>query len=192
MTCNHCNGEHPDDFKFCPVTGREMVQALLACTNEGCLDFGKAVLPVEAKFCPRCGQMLAVENLSQESGVTVFRVNGVEFEMIHVEGGSFDMGSDDGDAYEDEMPVHRVALSSYRMGKYPVTQELWKAVMGNNPSYFEGPHRPVENVSWNDCQGDISIMVVMIKMRWHGMMTIIMAGLMMSANCFLTNLDYMI
>ena len=66
------------------------------------------------------------------------------------------MGSDDSDARSYESPVHRVTLSSYRIGKYEVTQDLWEAVMGNNPSSFKGSRRPVEKVSWDDCQTFIS------------------------------------
>jgi len=85
----------------------------------------------------------------------ILRVNGVEYPMAFVSGGSFDMGatSEQGsDADSDEQPVHRVSLSSYRIGKYEVTQELWEAVMGSNPSYFKGARHPVEQVFWNDCQ----------------------------------------
>ena len=85
-----------------------------------------------------------------------FNVNGVSFTMIAVEGGTFQMGatSEQGsDAGSDESPVHSVTLSSYYIGETEVTQELWEAVMGSNPSYFSGyPQRPVESVSWNDCQ----------------------------------------
>ncbi len=75
--------------------------------------------------------------------------------MVHVEGGTFTMGAtseqgDDADA--DEKPAHRVTLSSFSIGKYEVTQEEWQAVMGNNPSNFKGAKRPVEQVSWDDCQ----------------------------------------
>jgi formylglycine-generating enzyme required for sulfatase activity len=76
-------------------------------------------------------------------------------EMILVEGGSFDMGctSEQQDCWEDEQPVHRVTLDSYFIGKYPVTQALWRAVMGTNPSYFKGCDQcPVEQVSWKDVQ----------------------------------------
>ena len=85
-----------------------------------------------------------------------FMVKGVEFKMIKVEGGTFSMGatSEQGsDAYEWEKPVHSVTLSDYYIGETEVTQELWEAVMGSNPSEFKGNNqRPVENVSWNDCQ----------------------------------------
>ena len=86
-------------------------------------------------------------------------VNGVSFDMVYVEGGSFDMGAtyeQGGDAWDNEKPVHRVTLSGYYIGMYEVTQELWEAVMGSNPSYFKGAQNPVESVSWNDCKEFIS------------------------------------
>jgi formylglycine-generating enzyme required for sulfatase activity len=81
-----------------------------------------------------------------------FTVNGISFTMKLVEGGTFQMGSNDSDAERDEKPVHSVTLSNYCIGETEVTQALWKAVMGNNPSYFKGDNLPVEQVSWNDCQ----------------------------------------
>ena len=82
-------------------------------------------------------------------------VNGVTFNMVYVEGGTFMMGatSEQGsDAYKDEKPAHSVTLSSYYIGQTEVTQALWKEVMGSNPSIFKGDTNPVEYVSWNDCQ----------------------------------------
>ena len=89
-----------------------------------------------------------------------FTVNGVSFTMVAVEGGSFMMGAsdDDPDAYYHEKPAHQVTVSSYCIGETEVTQALWLAVMDRNPSYFNGARygtnlqRPVETVSWNDCQ----------------------------------------
>ena len=75
--------------------------------------------------------------------------------MVYVSGGTFTMGgtSEQGsDTYDDEKPTHSVTLSSYYICKYEVTQALWRAVMGSNPSYFKGDNLPVERVSWNDCQ----------------------------------------
>lgn len=77
-------------------------------------------------------------------------VKGVSFEMIAIEGDIFRMGSFVGDP--DEAPRHDVTLSSFYIGKTEVTQLLWKALMGNNPSEFKGDNLPVENVSWNDIQ----------------------------------------
>jgi formylglycine-generating enzyme required for sulfatase activity len=74
-----------------------------------------------------------------------------ELEMVFVEGGTFQMGSSSGES--DEQPIHSVTLSSFNIGKFEVTQAQWKAVMGNNPSYYQGcDNCPVENVSWNDVQ----------------------------------------
>ena len=78
--------------------------------------------------------------------------------MVYVEGGTFMMGatSEQGsDAEELEKPAHQVTLSSFSIGRYEVTQEEWQAVMGSNPSVFKGAKRPVEYVSWNDCQAFI-------------------------------------
>jgi formylglycine-generating enzyme required for sulfatase activity/uncharacterized caspase-like protein len=75
-------------------------------------------------------------------------VTGMEF--VWVPGGSFMMGSNDGASYEK--PVHRVELDGFWMGKYEVTQGEWEKVMGTNPSHFKGSRRPVEEVTWNDCQ----------------------------------------
>ncbi|MBR4887442.1 MAG: formylglycine-generating enzyme family protein [Muribaculaceae bacterium] len=75
--------------------------------------------------------------------------------MVSVVGGTFTMGatSEQGsDAGSDEKPAHQVTLSDYMIGKTEVTQELWQAVMGSNPSSFKGDNLPVERVSWNDCQ----------------------------------------
>ena len=85
------------------------------------------------------------------TGDAEFTVNGAMFKMIFVEGGTFSMGSDSGAS--DEKPVHSVTLSDYMIGETEVTQELWQAVMGDNPSSFTGDmQRPVESVYWNDCQ----------------------------------------
>ena len=88
-------------------------------------------------------------------GNQTFTVNGVQFTMVAVEGGTFTMGatSEQGsDAGGDEKPAHEVTLSDYYIGQTEVTQALWKAVMGGNPSFFKGDNLPVESVSWDDCQ----------------------------------------
>lgn len=75
--------------------------------------------------------------------------------MVYVSGGTFTMGgtSEQGsEAESDEKPTHSVTLSSYYICKYEVTQALWRAIMGSNPSNFKGDNLPVECVSWDDCQ----------------------------------------
>ena len=89
----------------------------------------------------------------------VYTVNGVSFKMIAVKGGTFTMGAtpEQTGANSNETPTHSVTLSDYYIGETEVTQELWSAVMGSNPSNFTGNmQRPVETVSWNDCQTFIS------------------------------------
>ena len=101
------------------------------------------------------------ENVFNEKTNLSLTVNGVSFEMVYVEGGTFDMGatSEQGsDAESNEYPVHSVTLSGYYIGKCEVTQELWEAVMGGNPSEFIGAQKPVERVSWYDCQEFVSML----------------------------------
>ena len=65
------------------------------------------------------------------------------------------MGTNDG--YEMETPAHEVTLSDFAIGETEVTQALWQAVMGSNPSNFKGNLQlPVENVTWDECQTFIS------------------------------------
>ena len=83
-----------------------------------------------------------------------YTVNGVKFTMKYVKGGTFMMGAADNDAMAeaDEKPAHRVSVADYYIGETEVTQDLWKAVMGDNPAKFKGENCPMENVSYNDCQ----------------------------------------
>jgi formylglycine-generating enzyme required for sulfatase activity len=74
-------------------------------------------------------------------------VTGMEF--VYIPGGTFQMG---GDKNDDEKPIHKVTLKPYLIGKYAVTQAEWKKIMGSDPSNFKGDRRPVEQVSWKDCQ----------------------------------------
>lgn len=128
-------------FKWLPVM-------LLAATSVGfvsCGDDDEEVVPAAES---------GGGETTSSSGNT-FTVKGVSFTMVPVEGGTFQMGatSEQGnDAFNWETPVHNVTLSSYAIGQTEVTQALWAAVMGSNPSNFKGDDLPVEKVSWNDCQ----------------------------------------
>lgn len=94
----------------------------------------------------------------QEGDENTITVNGVTFTMIPVEGGTFRMGAviTAPGAYTFEKPDHDVTLSDYKIGQVEVTQDLWEAVMGSNPSRFKGAQLPVEQVSWDDCQAFIT------------------------------------
>ena len=72
---------------------------------------------------------------------------------MHVPAGSFPMGSNSSEAFDNEKPTHTVTISKpFELQTTEVTQAQWRAVMGNNPSKFPGDDRPVEQVSWNECQ----------------------------------------
>lgn len=135
---------------------------------------------INSLYCPRCGWAFipfTSKKLDEKRLNTHRRVwNGLKSEnrtpevptsnlpapikelidnMVEVEGGTFVMGGtqEQGEeAFSDEKPPHKVTLSTFYIGRYPVTQEQWKAVMGSNPSYFQGERHPVEQVSWLDCQ----------------------------------------
>lgn len=116
--------------------------------------------------------LMRKRKLVKVEGGLKFKVKGVTFKMVPVEGGTFIMGDPDFpdhiSAYKPK-PLHSVTLSSYYIGQTQVTQRLWKAVMGYNPSYFNlfgsfthysshsrfygrNLQRPVEYVSWDECQ----------------------------------------
>ncbi|MCF7858227.1 MAG: SUMF1/EgtB/PvdO family nonheme iron enzyme [Candidatus Cloacimonetes bacterium] len=79
--------------------------------------------------------------------ITLEKGSDVPDNMIFVNGGTFQMGSNE---ENDEKPIHSVTVSDFYIGKYEVTQKEWKAVMGSNPSNWKGDNLPVETVSWYD------------------------------------------
>ena len=173
MKCPYCGQEHPDNAKFCMETGQKLEPQKRACQNRDCPDFGAAILPLEAKFCPRCGHPVGEisESVSMDPGILEFGVEDVSFKMILVEHSSFIMGtaSEQEDPYDDEKPAHKVTLTKdYYMGETQVTQALWKSVMGENPSEFEGERRPVECVRWDDCQKFIKELNRKFSSQLHG------------------------
>ncbi len=106
---------------------------------------------------PKAEQTVAVSNPQATSSVCnqVISVDNVSFNMIRVDGGTFMMGATNeqiGAAESDERPVHQVTIAPFYIGETEVSQALWEIVMGYNPSYFNGSNRPVENISWDDCQ----------------------------------------
>jgi formylglycine-generating enzyme required for sulfatase activity len=88
----------------------------------------------------------------------------ITLEMVKIPAGSFSMGTQERevnrlckeyktDWFKCELPQHRVNLQEFYLGKYPIIQEQYQAIMKNNPSYFKkNPKNPVECVSWNDAQ----------------------------------------
>ena len=153
---------------------------LIGEINQACPVCG-ATNEINALFCPTCGwtyipfqskkmdekRLTTAKKLWEsrdKAGVVVEEVTGQTLpqaimelihDMVRVEGGTFMMGGtrEQGeDAFDDEKPAHKVTLSSFSIGRYPITQDQWEAVMGSNPSHFKGAKLPVESVSWFDCQ----------------------------------------
>ena len=91
-----------------------------------------------------------------------------EIPLVAVKGGCFEMGDTFGDGGSDEKPVHTVCVDDFRIGIHEVTQELWQAVMGSNPSKTKaGGQYPVDNVSWNDTQDFIRSLNEKSGQKWR-------------------------
>ena len=117
-----------------------------------------------------------VVGTDQEYNVIEFSVNGATFKMIYVAGGTFQMGATDeleDVSFNNAKPTFNVSLNDYYIGQTEVTQELWQAVMENNPSYFKGKtgedhsQHPVEQISWNDCQEFVARLNQMTGMNFR-------------------------
>ena len=116
-------------------SGVQAVSPISLCTPTGCeADGDKGVLSSDLQ--PLC-----------------FKVGGVSFRLLPVQGGKFRMGAENNDfkANNDRKHFHTVRVSDFYLGETEVTQALWGAVMGENHSYFEGENHPVEQVSWDEC-----------------------------------------
>jgi len=109
------------------------------------------VLALVAVTCGGCGlEKELVLDIPNSSAQIIMKL---------IPAGKFDMGSPESetDREVEEGPQHQVTIKEpFYMGVYEVTQEQWEAVTGYNPSYFVAPGNPVEQVSWNDCQGFIA------------------------------------
>ena len=136
------------EVSACEISEKGQVSVL------GWLNRGQSVRPVSGGIENKTEKTSNAKPASNKLSTRTFKVKGVEFTMVAVEGGTFSMGLNDG--YSSEKPVHQVTLDSYCIGQTEVTQALWQAVMGSNPSYFKGTSNPVEQVSYNDCKDFIN------------------------------------
>src|SRR4028119_116143 len=107
-------------------------------------DFDTVTVDVRGNITNR--QRREAQFISEDLG------SGVILDMVAIPGGRFVMGSPNTEAGRStyEGPQLTVNISPFFMGKYPITQEQWEVVMGNNPSHIKGLKRPVEQVSWNN------------------------------------------
>ena len=84
-----------------------------------------------------------------------FAISGVPCPLRYVQGGTFQMGSNESKL---EQPIHPVTLPSFYIGKFQVTQALYTAIINTNPSYYKGENRPVEQVSWKEAKEFIDLL----------------------------------
>jgi formylglycine-generating enzyme required for sulfatase activity len=116
---------------------------------------------MNARALSRFGRVLRIAGLAaigwsaaardaMTAGASV-TIEALALELRRIEPGTFTMGSAPGTGNDDERPATRVTLTKpYWLGKTEVTQAQWRAVMGDNPSYFRGAERPVEQVRWSE------------------------------------------
>lgn len=115
-------------------------------------------------------EMVEEEQTADNVDMYNVTVNGLTFAMVGIYGGSFDMGATPEQgmyAAFDEKPSIQVSVDDFYLAETPVTQELWTAVMGDNPSHFKGDQLPVERVSWEDCDEFIRKLSLLTGMRFR-------------------------
>lgn len=151
--CWKCEEIIPASANFCPFCGAEMKHTCPKCGN---------TFSAQYPICPECGtnyeeglslqEQKEKEQQEQEKQmINKFQEFLDTFQLVFVEGGTFNMGATTeqgaGSFLCDRKPVHAVTLDHFLISKYPVTQKLWKDVMGYNNSVFVGDDNPVENIS---------------------------------------------
>lgn len=137
FACPLCDQPVKENWKRCPEC-----EALLICAE--C----HRRLPRGAAQCPACQPgPAATEKPAPQIIEPVCQMT-----LIHVDRSTFQMGDTFGVGAETEQPVHRVELDDFYIGRFPVTQVQWSRLMTENPSRFEGPDRPVEQVTWDDAR----------------------------------------
>lgn len=110
--------------------------------------------------------LLALPSIAQRKYLKEKTTEKINIETVFVQGGSFDMGSDN--ESDDRKPAHQVTLKEYKIGKYEVTEAQWKTVMGNNPSSYEYCNDcPVVNVNWNEVQEFIQKLNIMTGKQYR-------------------------
>ncbi|MBU4054898.1 MAG: SUMF1/EgtB/PvdO family nonheme iron enzyme [Proteobacteria bacterium] len=137
LACPLCKTEVKENWRRCPEC-----EALLICR-----ECGKR-LAIGQPFCAACGS----SSTGEEDPGEVFKdpVCGIEFVLVC--GGVFMMGDTLNQGVETEGPVHGVDLEDFYMARYPVTQTQWGVLMKDNPSGFQKPDNPVEQVTWADAR----------------------------------------
>ncbi|MGA2255335.1 MAG: formylglycine-generating enzyme family protein, partial [Thermoguttaceae bacterium] len=128
---------------------------------------GGLTLTIAMPGCSNQPSLPKPDNLPKE--LTVDLGNDIKLEMVRIPAGEFLMGSpySEKDASASEKPQHRVRITKpFYLGRYPVTQEQWQAVMGDNPSTVKDPKNPVESITWNDCQAFLDKLNAKTRGKW--------------------------
>jgi len=114
------------------------------------VEFTTPTITIVKKGILGSGNEYSTQNRKATCQIATFDLgNGVNLEMVKIPAGTFNMGSNES---EYEKPVHQVNIKPFYLGKNPVTQAQYQAIMGNNPSHFKGDKRPVEQASWDMAQ----------------------------------------
>ncbi|MCF7912546.1 MAG: formylglycine-generating enzyme family protein [Candidatus Cloacimonetes bacterium] len=137
-------------------TFKEVRKSVIRETGNRQIPWDASCLADDFYFCMSCAPKTTEPEIVEPVAAKPRQNTGRDYtssrgiEVVFVEGGSFQMGSNDGE--DDEKPVHQVTVNNFYIGKYEVTQGLYVAIMGTNPSHFNraGREAPVETVSWND------------------------------------------
>lgn len=126
----------------------------------------QGILTISAKNSGKRVQITVVQDAKSETNSEtkpeklVFTINGVEFAMVKIKGGTFEMGAtpEQENPHESEIPVQTVTVGDYYIGETEVTQALWEAVMLDNPSSYKGSNLPVDMVYRSECLSFISVL----------------------------------
>jgi formylglycine-generating enzyme required for sulfatase activity len=135
--CPQCGFQVQLDWRHCP-----QCEALLICPQ--CATR----VPQAMTRCPKCQS--GREAAPPPPDAFIEEICGME--MVYISGGSYEMGDHFGDGLENELPVHKVRLDAFQIGRCPVTQEQWLRLQSENPSRFEGGDLPVEQVTWGQAR----------------------------------------
>jgi formylglycine-generating enzyme required for sulfatase activity len=193
QTCHHIHALVNPTLDAATIEKRAKEQVALVESYRGHLAEGERLLqqaqwePARAAFATalkeyptsdRAKTALAVIARRLKPGFSGFKIVGDQFDassglpkeivleelglsLVLVPAGSFDLGSDQ---HADAKPVHTVVVAPFYLAKFELTQAQWKALMGKNPSYYQGEkfpqadQLPVEQVSWNDSRDMLGVL----------------------------------
>lgn len=139
MKCPYCNQEHADSARFCEITGEPLLKA---CVNKSCSDFGKHILPMEAKFCPKCGEAI----FDGSEGVDEDNTSDVPFHIRHPE---YDLVPYSEFKFKDKMPIF------YTFKKPEYIEDIYRLDEGDNYLYIAR-------------KGKLGVLRYRFRKHWYG------------------------